>query len=367
MSRGFFLYYICIQFQYRMTKLTHLFLDHLSTNKAFVAYRMPNQTGVTFLQSHSISPEQITINDISSEMQGFLMMPFDAQIKGCFFNTKSARRKTALFEYNWGRSNQLIQQKDYLKLIAKTVASIKFSDLEKVVLSRNIQLPSIANEKIELVFSLLVAKYPNAFVYLLQLPNGDKWMGATPETLLSVKKGSAYTMALAGTQLINKRVAMDIGWEQKEMDEQAFVASFIKDKLVKLGYDDIKATVPYTRFAGHLAHICTDFNFTTKSSLAELIATLHPTPAVCGSPSNLAFDYIQKNESYNREFYTGFIGPINKGTLSLFVNLRSLKIDEKRTYIYIGGGITSDSIPELEWLETERKSETLISVINAII
>ena len=96
----------------------------------------------------------------------------------------------------------------------------------------------------------------------------------------------------------------------------------------------------------------------------------HPTPAVCGLPAKKAKNFILENENYNREFYSGFLGEINipKSTKNkkshLFVNLRCMSLENNIARIYVGGGITKDSIPEKEWEETVSKSFTMKSVLK---
>jgi isochorismate synthase len=82
-------------------------------------------------------------------------------------------------------------------------------------------------------------------------------------------------------------------------------------------------------------------------------------------PQEKAKQFILKNEPYNREFYTGYLGEINNQKKSwLFVNLRCMQIYYQNFKIYVGGGITKDSKAEKEWEETELKSRTLLSVIE---
>ena len=108
---------------------------------------------------------------------------------------------------------------------------------------------------------------------------------------------------------------------------------------------------------------------------------MHPTPAICGFPKEAAKQFIQENENYNREYYTGFLGEINflettnrnsnkrnvennaytavKKVSNIFVNLRCMQIIDQIAIIYVGGGITKDSIPQAEWEETVNKTFTI--------
>ena len=103
--------------------------------------------------------------------------------------------------------------------------------------------------------------------------------------------------------------------------------------------------------------------------LKNLMSLLHPTPAVCGSPKNYAKTYILENENYEREFYTGFLGPVNESTNKsrLFVNLRCMKIENDKANLFVGCGITEGSDPLNEWEETSHKSQTMLQVISSML
>ena len=131
----------------------------------------------------------------------------------------------------------------------------------------------------------------------------------------------------------------------------------------------------------HLRNQITGILDKEKASLKHVIQQLHPTPAVCGLPKSTAKKFILENENYNREFYTGFLGELNfkerihrnpkkrnvenmafdsvKNVSRLFVNLRCMQLLENTAKIYVGGGITKDSIPINEWTETVNKSATI--------
>ena len=97
---------------------------------------------------------------------------------------------------------------------------------------------------------------------------------------------------------------------------------------------------------------------------------MHPTPAVCGLPRDLAKDFILENEDYDRSFYTGFLGELNinssklnKQKTELFVNLRCMSVDDYKARIFVGGGVTKDSIAKKEWQETVSKTQTIKKVL----
>jgi isochorismate synthase len=186
-------------------------------------------------------------------------------------------------------------------------------------------------------------------------------MGATPEQLVKINQNQFETVALAGTQLYSENVI----WATKEKEEQQFVTNYILDK-VTCKVNELIVTDAETVKAGNLAHLKSLISgeLTADFQVNDLIKTLHPTPAVCGLPKEKTIDFILKNEGYNRKYYAGFLGEYNKENLTdLFVNLRCLEVDDDVVNIYVGCGITKDSIPEKEFVETENKSMTIRNVL----
>jgi isochorismate synthase len=95
-----------------------------------------------------------------------------------------------------------------------------------------------------------------------------------------------------------------------------------------------------------------------------MLQLLHPTAAVCGMPLEPSLAFLKENEGYDREFYAGYLGPVNiNNNTNLFVNLRCMKLLDKKALLFAGAGITIDSLPEKELEETEIKFSTLLNVI----
>lgn len=259
-------------------------------------------------------------------------------------------------------------------LVKKAVLAIVNGEFNKVVLSRK-EIVAVPGFELVSVFTKLVQTYPTAFCYCWYHPKIGMWIGATPEHLLNAKKKSFYTMALAGTQKFKNTT--DVVWGKKEMEEQQFVTDFILENLKELT-TEVSVSSPYTLQAGSLLHIKTDIEgiINTNSNLKQVVAVLHPTPAVCGLPKAFAKEFILNNEDYNREYYTGFLGELNKRTTKkekvqsdLYVNLRCMKIENNKTpenakaHLFMGCGITKDSDPEMEWKESVNKSMTMKKVV----
>ena len=181
---------------------------------------------------------------------------------------------------------------------------------------------------------------------------------------------SPQTVALAGTQAVTE--STDVVWQEKEIEEQQLVTDFITQSLSDK-VSELTVSSPYSVQAGNLWHIKTDIAATigSNSNLEEIIKSLHPTSAVCGLPKAAAKDFILQNESYDRSYYSGFLGELNIDLATfrteqtdLFVNLRCMKINDKHVELFIGCGITKDSVPEAEFIETVNKSMTMRKVLN---
>ena len=248
----------------------------------------------------------------------------------------------------------------HLNLISKAVKVINSGDMTKVVLARKI-VADLDTEPQQIFENLCVA-HPDAFCYYWYHPDLGSWIGASPELLLSLRNNSLETYSLAGT--IEYEEGVQPSWSEKELEEQQLVTDFIVDSLGQLSiHPDISATEQV--LAGRLWHLKSVIRANaTNKDLEKIIRVLHPTPAVCGIPRDLATDFIRSNEGLDRKFYTGFLGEINMGNAfetSLFVNLRCMEFIGSRATIYIGGGITGLSDPEQEWLETEAKSHTILN------
>ncbi len=162
-----------------------------------------------------------------------------------------------------------------------------------------------------------------------------------------------------------KRTA-DALWSQKEIEEQALVSRYIIGCFKKIRLREYLEEGPKTAQAGNLMHLCTQYTVDTKAVNFPQLGTvmlrlLHPTSAVCGMPRPEALDFIQTHEQHDRGFYAGFVGPVNIDMASqLFVHIRCLSLEGQTATLYAGAGLTEDSDPKKEWLETEMKCQTLL-------
>jgi isochorismate synthase len=258
------------------------------------------------------------------------------------------------FEYEQTRE-------EYLKEVSDLIRLLKTGELSKVVYSRVIALENLSGDGFNL-FQALVKDYLEAFVYCFYIPGKAVWMGATPELFLQVQPGVLQTVALAGTRKISEE-----SWSDKEYKEHEYVSRFIRGVLDHCSLNDRTESEIKSVNAGECAHLRTDFSIyvdLSGSDVDRLIRLLHPTPAVCGYPQKEALEEILGRERHERQFYSGFLGPVSAtNQMELFVNLRCMKIGKECIELFVGGGITKDSDPEGEWDETVLKARTVMRII----
>ena len=251
----------------------------------------------------------------------------------------------------------------YIQLLTDTINEINTHNLGKIVISRAESFTNRDGKEPYDVFKKLAETYPSACVYLFQHPDAGVWMGATPELLVKGGNGILETMSLAGT----REVGNEGSFEDKEVLEQSLVTDYIMHRLEELrGIKDVSLEDRQKLKAGNLYHFLNriEASYDADFDLAEFLKVFHPTPAVGGFPKQQAIDFINGNEGYSREYYTGYFGLKDKNSFHYFVNLRCMQWFDSIMLLYAGGGITSDSDPEKEWEETKAKMRTLLNVLQ---
>jgi isochorismate synthase len=361
---------------------------HYKQSLPFVVYRKPNAEEVLgLLQSDKL---RYTTTDYTET--GFVFAPFDDKEASILMPLEHSEQLAAVFSNEENPSENLkssivknqANKAFHVHLVQQGIDAIKNNDLKKVVLSRRETVMLSGSNPLN-IFKRLLSKYPTAFVYCFYHPEVGLWLGATPETLLKIDGHRFFTTALAGTQ--QYKGTLDVEWRPKEKEEQNMVTNYIEDNLKPL-VPNLKVEPVETVKAGNLLHLRTNISGTldfNRLSLKQIIRSLHPTPAVCGLPKDVAKHFVLEHEHYHREFYTGFLGELNfkekkfrrtkrhnaendafatiTKVSNVFVNLRCMQLKFDEAILYVGGGITIDSDPEAEWEETVNKAQTIKSVL----
>lgn len=354
--------------------MTNLFVQveiHQQSQLPFVLYCKPNSDRIVGLFQQNDHLYFIE----SFEETGFVFAPFDGNTMSYIPHEYSdiIVEKVSYSDFYFDKiaafSTDDEAKNAFVDLVQKGVNVIKMNQFQKVVLSRKEKV-ALYDFDLETTFKKLVHSYPTAFNYCFFHPKIGLWIGATPEQFLKINDKNIQTVALAGTQ--KAAFIGNVIWGKKEIEEQQLVTDFIVSSLNKK-VDVIVVSKPYTITAGSLCHIKTDISAILKSNthLKDIITSLHPTSAVCGLPKEEAKTFILTNEQYDREYYSGFLGELNIDVAStntaqsdLFVNLRCMKIVDDFAEVFVGCGVTKDSIPEAEYQETVNKSLTMKKCIQ---
>jgi isochorismate synthase len=353
-----------------MTDFFNKVKQHFQQNLPFVIYKKPNTELIKGLFQKD---GKLNFSDNLSET-GFIFTSFDGNNKILISKNNSLEITTDFIS----ETVQLISKKvtqtnetakdNFEFIVSKAIQEIENGTFLKVVLSRK-EIIDLHHFDLSTLFVKLVNSYPAAFTYCWFHPEIGLWMGATPETLLKLNGNEFQTVALAGTQLYQEK--QEVLWQKKEKEEQQLVTDYIVD-IISNSVSKVQTSIPETIKAGNLLHLKTVIQgtFDQNTNLNDLVLLLHPTPAVGGFPKLNAINFINENEGYNREYYSGYLGEINYNdnfATDLYVNLRCMQIqknnDNFQAHLYTGCGITKDSIPEKEWFETVNKAMTLKNVL----
>lgn len=206
------------------------------------------------------------------------------------------------------------------------------------------------------IFIELCDTHPDTFRFIFHSEQTGAWMGATPETLLDVdfSSGRFATMAFAGTR---KQVDADTPWDQKNIRENRFVSEFLQERIKSFGLVPEVSEFETVRYGTEIEHLCQCIHGNLGNvPYPRIIDAINPTPALCGTPKEAAIVDIERFERHNRGCYGGYVGLASPHKLRTFATLRCCHFSGNDLCIYAGGGITSDSVPEKEWHETEAKS-----------
>lgn len=347
-------------------------IDNLILQKQpFAVYRIPGAKGFRLLRQRGGTIRQLKdLKELNGE-RGFVIAPFqvseerpivllqpDEDFGFCTFDDDEQVETGTCFLPDGKTENRRTER--YSACFHTFLEALQNKTFEKLVLSRSIVEERLHDFSPAAAFRAACHRYVHSYVYLCYTPQTGVWLGSTPEIILSGRQGEWNTVALAGTQSLQNGELPQV-WDEKNREEQAYVTAYIRRQLHSLGIEaDEKG--PYPAYAGALSHLKTDFRFSLSDpgNLGGLLEVLHPTPAVCGLPKEEAYRFILGNEGYDRKYYSGFIGWLDpEGQTDLYVNLRCMNIEDDRLVLYAGGGLLASSEVDDEWMETEKKLQTM--------
>ena len=263
-------------------------------------------------------------------------------------------------------------RKEWERLVTSALQAINSQTFDKVVLARQVALTYAGSPNVSTLLDLLAQHAQNAYLFAFQLEEGLAFIGATPERLYKNLGGYVKSEALAGTRPRGDSAAADVNLGQdlmhnaKELREHAFVADRVCGVLGQICRD--LRTDPslslirlhrcqhlVRRFEGILANGYVD---------ADVLAALHPTPAVGGHPDAPALKWLRENEPFRRGWYAGPVGWVGHDSSEFAIAIRSGLVCHDTLTLYAGAGIVAGSVPSTEWEETESKLAAFLDVLT---
>ncbi|MEY4290280.1 MAG: hypothetical protein RL130_222 [Actinomycetota bacterium] len=255
--------------------------------------------------------------------------------------------------------------------VAQAIARIETSQVDKVVLARDLRATSDAEIEQRAILKDLAAQYPSTWTFAVA-----GLIGATPELLLRLSRGMVTSRVLAGTipktgdDEKDLALAASLARSSKDLEEHEYAVRSVADALEPFCSS---TNVPESPFVLHLAnvmHLATDVTGALIESKQHvdafsLLQSLHPSAAVCGTPRNVAFDIISEIEGMSRGRYAGPVGWIDaSGDGELGIALRAGQIKDREIRIFAGCGIVAGSNPEKELEESNAKMVAMRSALH---
>ncbi|ACB76926.1 isochorismate synthase [Opitutus terrae] len=259
---------------------------------------------------------------------------------------------------------KVTDQGDYPAAVAQAIARIAAGEFSKIVLARTRTVQASEPLHPLQMLNQLRQRFPECHAFSIANGRGQSFIGATPERLARVSRGALETEALAGSAprgasaTEDARLGAELLRSDKDRREQRLVLDSIQRRLTPLGFALEFPAEPILKKLANVQHLLTPVRAVLPPHvrLLDVLAQLHPTPAVGGSPRAAAIAGIRQLEGFSRGLYAGAIGWINaRGGGEFFVGLRSALVDGCTARLFAGAGIVAGSAPEKERAETELK------------
>ena len=264
-------------------------------------------------------------------------------------------------------------KKDWNKTLCSVLEKIRPGEVEKVVISRSHQIKVSDDFSVSSALQILRNSYPKCTTFMFSFPSQGIFFGSSPERLIRMKNDFIETEALAGTQARGENMEEDrllsktLINSHKENEEHRLVVDQILRKLKPVVKDLDFNNNPIVLKLTNVQHLQTPISGRLKNNdhILDLVNTLHPTPAIAGTPTEKAIKIINNEEKTDWGWCSGPIGWFDKnGDGEFNVALRSALVKKGTAYIFVGCGIVSESIPQKEWDETELKLHPILSALS---
>ncbi|MGW7638841.1 isochorismate synthase [Streptomyces decoyicus] len=263
----------------------------------------------------------------------------------------------------------------YGEAVAAAVARMRAGEFDKVVLARTLELTARHEPDLTAMLRRLARRDPAGYTFAVPSGRGRTLIGASPELLVARRGGRLVANPLAGSAPRSADLAEDVRRaaalleSSKDLHEHAVVVDAVREALApySTGLEvPERPTLVRTAAMWHLSTTVTGELADPAVSALELAAALHPTPAVCGTPTDVARAVIAASEPFDRGPYTGMVGWQDAdGDGEWVVTIRCAEAEGRRLRLFAGAGVVADSSPRAETAETGAKFRTFLSAVGA--
>lgn len=254
------------------------------------------------------------------------------------------------------------------QVVSEAVRRINAGEVRKVVLARELTVTADQPFNTVDVIERLRQSFSAAILFAV-----DGFIGASPELLVSRLREIVRAHPLAGTAprssdpVIDQRLAAELHTSTKNRHEHRITIDWLLDTLLPFcSYVDAEPEPSIVTLANvhHLGTLVEGVLSNPAPSVLELVAALHPTPAVAGDPQGVAIDMIHEIEGMDRGRYAGATGWVDgAGNGAFAVNVRVAQVSGSTANVYAGCGIVGDSDPAAELAETRTKFQAILGAL----
>ena len=258
----------------------------------------------------------------------------------------------------------------YTASVAAGVARIRDGALDKVVLARDLVATAEREVDERWLLARLAGAYPSCWSFAV-----DGMVGATPELLVRRDRGLVHSRVLAGTikrtgsEQGDAALAGSLARSGKDLEEHRYAVASVVEALAPSCTTTAASDAPFVLHLPNVMHLATDVTGVLAPaepgcdpSVLQLAAALHPTAAVCGTPTEAAAALIDELEGTDRDRYAGPVGWVDAGgDGELGLALRCARVggglddDRRRARLFAGCGVVAGSVPADELAESEAK------------
>lgn len=261
-----------------------------------------------------------------------------------------------------------IDEVAWLEAVDAAIGEIGAGRIDKVVLARDVKVWSKAPFDQRALTGRLSERYPECYTFAV-----DGFLGATPELLLGRTGENVASLVLAGTaprsadDVEDRAIGEGLLSSTKDAGEHRLSVESVHSLLGSFCDTLAHDSSPSLLKLANVQHLATWIQGTLRDDVGtlEMIARLHPTAAVCGTPTDDALDLIRKLEGLDRGRYAGPVGWIDcRGDGEFGIALRCAEVSGTRARLFAGAGLVDGSVPEAELDETRLKLRAMRAALG---